>query len=74
MAPGELPGLPAVCATAEVIERIRAAPAARGIVPPAQNIAHGGIHPCAAASKNGMGIPLVYRTYLAKQLAIPAHA
>jgi putative DNA primase/helicase len=42
-------------ATAEVIERFRAALAARDIVPPESIIADGSIHRCDAAGKNGKG-------------------
>jgi phage/plasmid primase-like uncharacterized protein len=42
-------------ATAEVIDRFRAALAARGIVPPECIIADGSIHRCDAAGKNGKG-------------------
>ena len=42
-------------ATAEVIDRFRAALAARDIVPPERIIADGSIHRCDAAGKNGKG-------------------
>jgi len=42
-------------ATAEVIDRLRAALAARGIVPPESIIAGGSIHLRDAAGKNGKG-------------------
>ena len=42
-------------ATAEVIDRFRAALAARDIVPPESIIADGSIHRCDAAGKNGKG-------------------
>src|SRR4249919_2502423 len=45
----------AVRGNAEVIDRFRAALAARDIVPPAQIIADGSIHRCDAAGKNGKG-------------------
>jgi putative DNA primase/helicase len=50
-----------VRANVEVIDRLRAALAARDIVPPAQVIADGSIHGCDAAGKNGKGAPLVAR-------------
>jgi len=49
------PRLAPVPATAEVIDRFRAALAARDIVPPAGIIADGSIHRCDAAGKNGKG-------------------
>jgi putative DNA primase/helicase len=49
------PRLATVPATAEVIERFRAALAARDIVPPERIIADGGIHRCDAVGKNGKG-------------------
>ena len=48
-------GLATVPATAEVIDRFRAALAARDIVPPERIIADGSIHRCDAAGKNGKG-------------------
>lgn len=42
-------------ATAEVIDRFRAALAAHDIVPPESIIADGSIHRCDAAGKNGKG-------------------
>ena len=45
-------GLATVRATAEVIERFRAALVARYIVPPAQIIADSSIHRCDAAGRN----------------------
>ena len=47
------PRLAPVTATAEVIDRFRAALAARDIVPPESIIADGSIHRCDAAGKNG---------------------
>ena len=47
--------LAALPATAEVIDRFRAALAARGIVPPESVIADGSIHRCDAAGRNGKG-------------------
>lgn len=47
--------LATVGATPEVIDRFRAALAARAIVAPAQIIADGNIHRCDAAGKNGKG-------------------
>jgi putative DNA primase/helicase len=49
------PHLAMVSATAAVIDRFRAALAARDIVPPARIIADGSIHRCDASSKNGKG-------------------
>ena len=49
------PRLATGLATAEVIDRFRAALAARDIVPPAQIIADGSIHRCDAVGKNGKG-------------------
>ena len=42
-------------ATAEVIDRFRAALAARDVVPPESITADGSIHRCDAAGKNGKG-------------------
>ncbi|MFA5810257.1 MAG: hypothetical protein WC935_07995, partial [Thermoleophilia bacterium] len=47
------PSLTPVLATAEVIDRFRAALAARDIVPPETVIADGSIHRCDVAGKNG---------------------
>jgi len=47
--------LATVPATAEVIDRFRAALAARDIVPPESIIADGSIHRCDAAGSNGRG-------------------
>lgn len=47
--------LATIPATAEVIDRFRAALAARDIVPPENIIADGSIHRCDAAGKNGKG-------------------
>lgn len=49
------PRLATFPATAEVIDRFRAALAARDIVPPESIIADGSIHRCDAAGKNGKG-------------------
>lgn len=49
------PHLATIPATAEVIDRFRAALAARDIVPPESIIADGSIHRCDAAGKNGKG-------------------
>lgn len=49
------PRLAPVPATAEVIDRFRAALAARDIVPPERIIADGSIHRCDTAGKNGKG-------------------
>ena len=49
------PRLATVLATAEVIDRFRAALAARDIVPPENLIADGSIHRCDVAGKNGKG-------------------
>jgi putative DNA primase/helicase len=49
------PRLATVPATAEVIDRFRAALAARDIVPPESIIADGCIHRCDVAGKNGKG-------------------
>ena len=49
------PRLATFPATAEVIDRFRAALAARDIVPPESIIADGSIHRCDAVGKNGKG-------------------
>ena len=49
------PRLAPAPATAEVIDRFRAALSARDIVPPESIIADGSIHRCDAAGKNGKG-------------------
>ena len=49
------PRLATVLATAEVVDRFRAALAARDIVPPESIIADGTIHRCEAAGKNCKG-------------------
>jgi putative DNA primase/helicase len=53
--PAGRPRLTTAFTTAEVIDRFRAALAARGIVPPENIIADGSLHRCDAAGKNGMG-------------------
>jgi hypothetical protein len=50
--------LATVPATAEIIDRFRAALAARDIIPPAQIIADGSIHRCDAVGKKGKGVPV----------------